>query len=250
MREYGVIRTRFWSNTDVQKLSDQAKLLAVYLLTGPHCTMLGFFRLPMGYLAEDLAWHPEVALEGFNALTQINFLTRDPTLDWIFIHHFLKWNPIENPNQGKCIHKLFNQVPPHSQVFYPLIEALLTQTKYLNPAFRSHLETLLKSSKNQDQKQDQDHKQDREIRNPPPKNSRLPDNIHRVSSVHQTKELSHTTEDFMTVLLKDGSEFTIDANHIENWQKLYPTVDGSGTVVKSFQVFAKGEVAIMTTDDQ
>jgi hypothetical protein len=54
MRSYGSVHTKFWINSDVQLLSPNAKLLALYLLTSPHTNMLGCFRLPIGYVVEDL----------------------------------------------------------------------------------------------------------------------------------------------------------------------------------------------------
>ena len=43
----------------MRRVSDDARLLALYLLTGQHTNMIGCFRLPDGYVSEDLAWTPE-----------------------------------------------------------------------------------------------------------------------------------------------------------------------------------------------
>ena len=56
MRIYGAVQVCFWANAETQYLSDQGKLLAIYLLTGPHSNMIGCFRLPDGYITEDLRW--------------------------------------------------------------------------------------------------------------------------------------------------------------------------------------------------
>ncbi|MCH9754381.1 MAG: hypothetical protein K0U11_00760, partial [Gammaproteobacteria bacterium] len=94
MREYGSVQTQFWSDIALQNLSTHAKLLAVYLLTGPHTNMLGCFRLPTGYVAEDLKWNEETVYNAFSELDQIRFLIRDPESNWILIINFLDWNPI------------------------------------------------------------------------------------------------------------------------------------------------------------
>lgn len=54
MREYGSVQTQFWPDLALQNLSTHAKLLAVYLLTGPHTNMLGCFRLPTGEMGGRL----------------------------------------------------------------------------------------------------------------------------------------------------------------------------------------------------
>jgi len=56
MRDYGKVYTRFWLKQNVLSWSDSAKLLGLYLLTCPHCNLLGCFRLPIGYVASDLNW--------------------------------------------------------------------------------------------------------------------------------------------------------------------------------------------------
>ena len=48
MREYGQVQSAFWQSIDVQSWSDEGKLLALYLLTGPHANGIGCFRLPSG----------------------------------------------------------------------------------------------------------------------------------------------------------------------------------------------------------
>ena len=55
----------------IQCLSNEAKLLALYLLTGPHTNMLGCFRLPASYVAEDLGWDLKTVSKRFNELNQI-----------------------------------------------------------------------------------------------------------------------------------------------------------------------------------
>ena len=56
MRDYGKVQSSFWTSADTCKLSDDGKLLSLYLLTGPHSNILGCFRLPIGYVSDDLGW--------------------------------------------------------------------------------------------------------------------------------------------------------------------------------------------------
>ncbi len=168
MRIYGSVQVCFWENNDVQKLSDQAKLLAIYLLTGPHSNMLGCFRLPEGYITEDLRWNSKAVNKAFQQLNKIQFLTRDEISSWIVVHNFLKWNAIQNPKQGIGVEKIFNTVPDWSSIIKPLARNLIEHGKYLNKGFLDRLITLTGNEEtvfsncatNKDQKQDQDQDQE------------------------------------------------------------------------------------------
>lgn len=111
MRSYGVIHTSFYTSETTRRLSDRAFRLAVYLISGPHTSMIGCFYLPGGYVCEDLGWSPETLSEGFRELLAKGFVTRDERLNWVFVTNFLKFNGPENPNQAKAMMKAFDRVP-------------------------------------------------------------------------------------------------------------------------------------------
>ncbi|MBW2032801.1 MAG: hypothetical protein JRI94_04290 [Deltaproteobacteria bacterium] len=124
MREYGQIQLRFWSNPDIQGLADQAKLLALYFLSGPHSNSLGCFRCPPGYIAEDLHWDLDIVQKHLDALRGIGFLEYDESLGWVFIPKFLKWNPPQNCNVGKGMSKLAENIPGNTTFYKSLIKAV------------------------------------------------------------------------------------------------------------------------------
>lgn len=111
MRDYGKVYTRFWLKQNVLSWSDSSKLLGLYLLTCPHCNLLGCFRLPIGYIASDLNWSEQKVATALNELKADDFLIRCDTTGWTMIRSFLKHNPIENPNQGKAAFRLLKDVP-------------------------------------------------------------------------------------------------------------------------------------------
>jgi hypothetical protein len=95
MREYGQIQSGFWQSSDAEGMSDRAKLLACYLLTGPYTNGLGCFRLTEGNLIDDFGWVSETVLETESELYRIGFAYRFGKV--IFIPNFLRWNGISNP---------------------------------------------------------------------------------------------------------------------------------------------------------
>lgn len=111
MRDYGRVYAAFWTNQDMRSVTDDGRLLALYLLTSPHTTLIGAFRLPDGYIAEDLQWGSERVAKGLAELSAIGFASRCESTKWVWIRAFISWNAPENPNQWKAARKLVGQIP-------------------------------------------------------------------------------------------------------------------------------------------
>lgn len=117
MRDYGKVHTSFWSSDTLKGLSDDAKFLALYLLTCQHGNMAGAFRLPLAYVAEDTGWDLERLRNGFVTLSESGWLYRCERTGWVWVTNWLKWNRPDNPNQRKAIAKLLSQVPASVSFF-------------------------------------------------------------------------------------------------------------------------------------
>lgn len=111
MRDYGKVHTSFWSSATIRGMTEDARTLAFYLLTSPHSTIAGVFRLPDGYVCEDLQWGVERVAEGFAELLAKGFANRCETTKWVWVVKHLEWNPPENPNQRKAISKIARTIP-------------------------------------------------------------------------------------------------------------------------------------------
>lgn len=144
MREYGQIQCSFWSDPDIQSLSDHGKLLFAYLLTGPHSNGLGCYRLPDGYVQADFGWSPETVSKGFEQLFRKGLAYRCTSTFFVFIPKFLKWNPVTNGNVALARIKEFEAVPKKADIYLKIIKDLLEYCKHLPEPFRNHLETLSK----------------------------------------------------------------------------------------------------------
>ena len=134
MRNYGVVYCLFWTSETIKPLSVHAKILAIYLLTGPHACMIGCFRLPHGYAKEDLGWNDATLRKAFQELSASGFTTHDPISTWIFVNSFQKWNKIENQNQAVAAIKLAMLVPDGFSAKSLLFSALHQQMARLDMA--------------------------------------------------------------------------------------------------------------------
>lgn len=168
MRDYGKVHTLFWSSPDIRGLSDDGRLLALYLLTCPHGTIAGVFRAPDGYVSEDLQWGSERVAEGFRNLADAGFATRCEQTKWVWITQFLDWNPPENPNQRKAMAKVVDTVPDQcswKSGFMRVCGHFLGETAAKN---RKGSETLSEPFRNQEQEQEQEKKKKMKKKNPAP----------------------------------------------------------------------------------
>lgn len=111
MRDYGKIHSSFWTSQTIRTMSEDARMLAAYLLTCPHGTISGAFRLPNGYICDDMQWTSERVAEGLVELLNKGFSNRCETTQWIWIKKHFQWNKLENPNQVKSAVKVAMSIP-------------------------------------------------------------------------------------------------------------------------------------------
>lgn len=126
MREYGKIHTSFWASPSLAGLDSDSRLLAVYLLTSPHTTMSGAFRLPDAYACEDLGWDVERFRNALRTLERepVEFIRYDWSAKWVWVVKFLKWNRPDNPNQWKAVSKLVEAIPESISFRKELLETV------------------------------------------------------------------------------------------------------------------------------
>ncbi len=111
MARYVRVYTQFWTDEKVVHLSEDARVLLLYLLTCPHGNMLGVFVLPPLYACADLKWTLERYERAFAELDGCGLVVRDEELQVVWLPNYLKHNPIENPNQVKAAIRVVEELP-------------------------------------------------------------------------------------------------------------------------------------------
>lgn len=66
-------------------------LVMQYLMTGPYTTMLGVYRLVVGYMGAETALGDAGAAKGLRACIDAGFCSYDEESEFIFVHEFAKW---------------------------------------------------------------------------------------------------------------------------------------------------------------
>lgn len=123
MRVYGKIESRLWQNPKAKKLSDQGKLLAVYIFACPHGNALGCFVLAPGYIQADLGWEPEKVVRHLDELERAEMIERDAATDLVRVRGWWGHNRLENANVAKNAMRALTALPQKSWVFAALVES-------------------------------------------------------------------------------------------------------------------------------
>lgn len=192
MRDYGKVHSTFWSSPTTGSLSDDGKVLALYLLTCSHSTIAGVFRLPDGYVSEDLGWPLERVAQGFAELFEKGFANRCATTKWVWICKHLEWNKPENPNQRKSAAKIALSVPNECCWKLDFMRVCGPSLGVEAPPNANPSGTVDQPFLNQEQEQEQKQKQERNTPRPPKGGGRVdpaaePDGFGEFWSVYPRK---------------------------------------------------------------
>jgi hypothetical protein len=152
MREYGKVYTAFWSDPTIRSMSEDARVLALYLLTCQHGNSIGLFRLPNAYAADDLQWTTERVSKGFLDLIESKFLVRETTSNWLVIPKYTKWNGFENPKVAIGAMKIL-EAAPDGDAKSLCARSIAQFGAHLTEEFRNRLDTLSKGYRNKEPSQ-------------------------------------------------------------------------------------------------
>ena len=142
---YGKIYPQFWDSFRGQ--DSDVMLLGAYLLTCHHRNMIGCYRLPITYAADDLEWEPTRVSNALGQLAAMGFATYCFRSRFVWVHKFLEFNPLENPNQRTGAWCKAEEIPQNCEFRPQFLELLSTITgmgETLSEPFPNPFETLSK----------------------------------------------------------------------------------------------------------
>lgn len=211
MRDYGKIETKFWAWAKRKKLSNDAKVMALYLLSGPHSTSVGIYYLPDGYIVADLEMGIETVTQTLSELFEVGFAKRCVETDFIFIEDYIFHNPPENKNVGKSMIKIILQIPDDFTFFNDLKEKLEPFTERFTDGFINGLGNGIATPKPKPK--------------PKPKDDEKPDFYHKTNISLSFVPCSEALEDIKRKNLdKDDTlkafinHYTANKHKVADWQ--------------------------------
>ena len=108
---YAKIYDQLWENPDFLGLSVEAKLGYTYLCSCSHCNQIGFFRLPLAYIAADMGIKVDAAARVVKELKAAGFVRYNPDTSRMLILSYLKWNGSTSPKNVQGMADIFDQLP-------------------------------------------------------------------------------------------------------------------------------------------
>lgn len=137
---YTKIYDRIWAMAKRKGLNTNETLLYIYSFSCPHRTLLGLFKLPLSYIAEDLGFSLPVTKKLMLSLENKNLIEYDTANSLILIKKFLECNEIPNRNvEKKAVRLAENGIPDT-----PLLEGLLLETAPYKEKLPALFDTVLK----------------------------------------------------------------------------------------------------------
>ena len=127
---YSKIFVKIWHSKDFRTLSEEGKMLFLYLLTSPHRNMGGFYYLPFPYVCFDVGLDEKRVIKAFEELTDKDMALYDYNTQVVLIKKWFCYNPIENENQAKGLNKQLAEIPK-SKLFKPFVNCVKEYCKYI-----------------------------------------------------------------------------------------------------------------------
>lgn len=108
---YSKIDDAIWRDDKIPLSSDDGKLLFFYMLTTLHRNILGMYVLPVPYIAYDLRWKESRVTAGIDELIKLELIRVHSRESIVLLPNFLRYNPLDNPNQVKAALNSLKTVP-------------------------------------------------------------------------------------------------------------------------------------------
>lgn len=117
MREFAKLSPQFWIGMTGKALRGDrdAQIVALYLMTSPHATMIGVFHCPVMYVAHETGLTIEGASKGLQRVVEEGFCTYDHDRELVWVHEMARFQVgaelKANDNQVPAIRRAFMQLP-------------------------------------------------------------------------------------------------------------------------------------------
>ena len=222
---YTKIKDGVWLSLKRKKLSDDGKLLFIYLFSCSHRTMIGLFHIPMAYVSADLDWPMRKVTDTFQELLKAGLIMVDNDTETVLIPGFLEHNGFDNPNIEKKAAALFEESPEIHET--PLLRAFLTVLDTLPKRCPNLAETVRQTYAKQEKEKETEEEEEESLVLGA---TNLPETIPE-SPNDQPKE-TDVTSALIDITLNDKSAYPITEKQVAYYHGLYPAVNILGELRK------------------
>jgi hypothetical protein len=117
MANYHAVSPLFWTDVKVRGWSEDARHLALYLLTCPSKLSEGFYRLPEGLALDELRWSSARFSAALDELAKTDFIQYDADAQNVLILKALKYNAPRRGNHTKGSVNALEKVQDSPELF-------------------------------------------------------------------------------------------------------------------------------------
>lgn len=165
MSLYRKVHVQMWGDAKFRRLSQNAKFLWLYLLTGSDtCPIPGVIVAGRAALAEAVGLSPEAFREAFREASSQGMVKADWEARVVWLPKAVKHNPPESPNVVRSWQTHWELVPEcalKGEIYASLSAAMEGKHQAFREAFRKAFpEGSAQPSRNQEQEQEQEQEQD------------------------------------------------------------------------------------------
>jgi hypothetical protein len=175
MREYAKIAPQFWigqTGQELRRFGPKVQLVALYLITGPHATMLGLYYLPLPLIGHETALSSQEVKKVLQRLAEVGFAYYDLRTEYIWVPEMARFQIGERldpaDNRVKAVHKAFDELPnnPFLSAFYdkyqrayhlPLRRTSEAPSQFLRSSSEAPSRPLPSQEHKQEHQQEQEH---------------------------------------------------------------------------------------------
>jgi hypothetical protein len=111
MGRYRKVDSKIWNDDKFRSLTDDGKLVFLFILTHPHMTGLGAMRATIPGLAAELKWSTKAFQEAFGEALRKGIIEYDEDACFVGLPNFIKYNPPESANVVKSWGKVWTDIP-------------------------------------------------------------------------------------------------------------------------------------------
>jgi hypothetical protein len=167
MRDYGKVSPKFWigqTGKSLRKHGLEAQMVALYLLTSPHSSMLGLYTLPVVYIAHETGLGMEGASKGLRGCIEAGFCRYDEDTEMVWVIEMAHYQIADklNVKDKQClgVQKAYNELieNPFLSGFYDkyATDFNLTQKRGSDSPIEPPPKGLAKPLGSQEQEQEQE----------------------------------------------------------------------------------------------
>jgi hypothetical protein len=160
---YRRVDCRLWGDAKFRRLSEPARHLWLYLLTGPETTSLpGFLLGGSLHFAEALGWEPKPFHQRFGELLRERMAKADWEARFVWLPNALRYNPPANWNSIKSWATQWDLIPECELKVEAGQHLILFMEQLGKPFVEPFLEPLLERIAQQEEEEDQDQEEDQD----------------------------------------------------------------------------------------